>query len=396
MSEQTSLVAYGTPRRGGYLSPSEALETGKLLAQSQFFPEAKDAARAAAKILMGQEMGLPPMASMKNIYVTDNKGKPVFQVAAATQLALVRQSGRYDYKIVQRSAEKAGILFERFQVLGSGERVKLEEYLSEYTKEDAERAGNWDKATYTANPKNMLFWRAASTGVNAFCPDVLCGPFYAEGEIEGGLMGEPIQAEARVVASEPLPNKRLLDLEAGAPRLATPVAAPVCVTGAALQKAIQDSVRHTNEDLLAVDFTATKDQRISAAAADPVQSAQPSASADTPASTPEESLDRTAAAAGIKAGDGPLAPDGPATSDEETLANLIPITHARGLIKRIQALGDDEKLATTDAKDVNNYLKELLPGAGAKAAWNAVGVEIKPGVTVTRSQVLKLASYLAK
>jgi hypothetical protein len=101
---------------------------------------------------------------------------------------------------------------------------------------------------------------------------------------------------------------------------------------------------------------------------------------------------------GLAAGSHELAPDGPANDEEAILgAGLLPLTRARGLVKRICALTPEACLDTTDAKDVNAYLKEILPGDGWKVAWKAVlGGELPAkGAKVTKAQVLALAKHVA-
>lgn len=387
--ETTALAV--RPSQVAYLSPQDALKTGEILAKSNFFADARDASRAAAKILMGQELGLSPMASMKNIYVLDGKnGKVTFMVAAATQLALVRQSGKYDYKVLERSTEKASIRFDRIEYLPDGQgglkRNVLDSDVMTYTREDAVIACAGElRATYQAHPKNMLFWRCVTNGVQAYCPDVLSGPFYTEGEFgdQGLPLGdsEVATVEARVVSSETV-------------RKVAPVASkPTCVTGPELLKAVEKAERRVESVIASVQ--AEQGLLISAApAAAPVEPA-PSTVVAATSSAEEASLDRTAAALGIKAGEGPLAPDPLEGPDAMKLGALIPTARARALTLRILALAEGERLSKNDAKDVNNYLKELMQPAGARSAWKAVlGDDPKPGVEITRSQVFKLASLI--
>src|SRR5262245_8304399 len=45
------------------------IEIGRLLAQSGYFTDIKDAAQAVAKILAGREVGIGPIASLGGVYI---------------------------------------------------------------------------------------------------------------------------------------------------------------------------------------------------------------------------------------------------------------------------------------------------------------------------------------
>ena len=68
---------------------AEVQTLGALLAKSGYFQDAKDAAQACVKVLAGQELGLPPIASMMGIHVI--KGK--VELSANLIASLVRRHG---------------------------------------------------------------------------------------------------------------------------------------------------------------------------------------------------------------------------------------------------------------------------------------------------------------
>ena len=67
----------------------------KAMVASGYFEDAKDVAQAVVKIMAGQEMGLPPFASMTNIHII--KGKPV--LGANVLATLIKNDPRYDYRV---------------------------------------------------------------------------------------------------------------------------------------------------------------------------------------------------------------------------------------------------------------------------------------------------------
>lgn len=145
------------------------------LAASRMFKDIHQAEQAFAKILIGRDLGLSPTQSMQGIYVFDGN----IQIAGPTLGAFIkrRKPEGYNYRILERTHERARILF----ITPDG----TDEDVSEYSIEDAAKAGLTGKKNWKADPRSMLLWRAMSNGVKAFCPEILGGiPIYVEGEIE--------------------------------------------------------------------------------------------------------------------------------------------------------------------------------------------------------------------
>ena len=135
--------------------------------KSGMFVETKSAAQAMVKILAGQEIGIPPFASMSGIHII--QGKPT--IGAGLIASRVKGSGKYDYIVTEMNEKICSIDFiQGGKVIGN----------STFTVEDAKKAGtkNIDKF-----PKNMLFARCISNGVKWFCPDVFSGPVYVPEEM---------------------------------------------------------------------------------------------------------------------------------------------------------------------------------------------------------------------
>jgi len=145
----------------------ELMNMAKAFAESGMFADTKSAAQAIVKIQAGQEIGIPPFASMTGIHII--QGKPT--IGAGLIASRVKGSGKYDYKVIQQDETKCSIDFYQ-----SKEKIGN----STFTIEDAKKAGtkNIDKF-----PKNMLFARAISNGVKWYCPDVFSGPIYVPEEM---------------------------------------------------------------------------------------------------------------------------------------------------------------------------------------------------------------------
>lgn len=169
---------------------NEIMSIGKAFAESGMFADIKSAAQAVVKIQAGQEMGIPPFASMSGIHII--QGKPT--VGAGIMASRVKSSGKYDYKVVEQSETKCSIdFYQGREKLGN----------STFTIEDAKKAGtkNLDKF-----PKNMLFARAISNGQRWYCPDVFTTAVYTPEEMAND------SAPTVDVPHEVIPEQQDIDL----------------------------------------------------------------------------------------------------------------------------------------------------------------------------------------
>ena len=160
------------------ITVTEAMSIGKAFAESGMFPDIKSAAQAIVKIQAGQEIGIPPFASMSGIHII--QGKPT--IGAGIMASCVKGSGKYDYRVVESTETICSIdYFQGKEKIGN----------STFTIADAKKAGtkNIDKF-----PKNMLFARAMSNGVKWYTPDVFAGPIYTVEEFDMQQITEDIQA----------------------------------------------------------------------------------------------------------------------------------------------------------------------------------------------------------
>jgi len=167
------------------LALSEVMTLGQALAESKYFSDAKEASQAVVKVLAGQELGIGPIAAMSGIHIIQGKT----EVGANILASLVKSpNSRYNYIIREHTNEVCVIeFFENDESVG----------VSEFSMDDAKKAGLANKDTYKQTPRNMLFARAMSNGVKWFCPDVTNGQaVYIPGEIEN--------KEIEII--EPVPN----------------------------------------------------------------------------------------------------------------------------------------------------------------------------------------------
>lgn len=160
------------------IAPSEAMLLAEQFFKSGLFADIKSAAQAMVKIMAGNELGLPPLASISGIHII--AGKPV--IGAGLIASAVKSSGKYNYRVVENTEKHCSIdFYEGSEKIGN----------SSFSYEDAKKAGtkNLDKF-----PKNMLFARAISNGVKWFTPDVFAGPVYVPEEMQQ-VVTEDVQHE---------------------------------------------------------------------------------------------------------------------------------------------------------------------------------------------------------
>lgn len=141
-----------------------------LFAEKQ--PTAQEIAKVCVKIMAGQEMGLNPYQAMRAIDVVNGNITYRYQFVGAK----IKQSGRYDFRPIESSNQRAIIAF-----YDRGEQV----YISEFNIADAEKAGLAKKDNYQKNPSDMLYARALTKGCSKVCPELFFGPAYSSEEFGG-------------------------------------------------------------------------------------------------------------------------------------------------------------------------------------------------------------------
>lgn len=171
----------GQPQGLALTSFDEVVRVSKALAQAEGFIPRHFVGKApaiAACIMMGAEMGISPMRSLRQIYVVE--GKP----EASSELMLERMIA-------------AGVRHEWLEASETCARIRLTRdgfapYVHTFDEAKARTAGLWGKATHGKYPGVMLRHRCISEAKRAFCPDVMAG-VYVQGEVGGP---PPVVAEA--------------------------------------------------------------------------------------------------------------------------------------------------------------------------------------------------------
>ena len=162
----------------GELKLSETKEMAEHFFKSGVFQDVKDMSVALVKIQAGQELGISPIMAMKEVYLIPSKSGVKIQIGASLQAAMIKKSGKYDYRIVEHSKEICTIHFfekraDKWEKIGD----------ESFSIADARAAGlTAGKDVWTKHPKNMLFARAMSNGAKWYCPDVFGGAIYNESD----------------------------------------------------------------------------------------------------------------------------------------------------------------------------------------------------------------------
>lgn len=169
------------------INTNDIMAIGKAFYESGMFADIKSAAQAVVKVSAGAEMGIPPFASMSGIHII--QGKPT--VGAGLMAAMVKGSGKYDYKVVESTEKNCSVdFYQGKEKLGN----------SSFSADDAKKAGTKNMDKY---PKNMLFARAISNGVKFYCPDVFAGPVYTPEELGEETITEDIPHEELTTKIDP-------------------------------------------------------------------------------------------------------------------------------------------------------------------------------------------------
>lgn len=152
------------------MNVADARVTASAFYQSGMFPNLKNEAQAFVLILAGEEMGVGPMEAVTGIVLI--QGKPT--MSANLLAALVKRHPRYDYKVVDHSDTTC-----RIEFLQDGEVSGV----SEFTLDDAKKAGLAGSQTWKKYAPALLFARALTQGTRWFAPDVTSSAAYTPEEL---------------------------------------------------------------------------------------------------------------------------------------------------------------------------------------------------------------------
>lgn len=161
--------------------------------------------QAAMKLLLGQELGFTPCASLTGIHIVE--GRPM--VGANMYAAAIKRHPHYDYE-ARIAADDCAVTFYWMADKANPKSVRRElGTLSVSMAEAIERGWTVSrkgspKTNWVRHPDAMLFARAISQGVRYHAPDVFNGlAVYVDGELEPEHV-EPEVAEP--VIAEVLPE----------------------------------------------------------------------------------------------------------------------------------------------------------------------------------------------
>lgn len=203
----------------------EAFRMAQILVSSGLTPRGVDTPQKAFLIMaQGRELGLSTMQSLGNIYVVEGK----VSLSSDLMAAMVLKSPVCEYlRCVEMTPERATYLAKR---RGGAE------FRYSFSWEDAGKAGLTGRATYKANPADMLRHRALTKCVRAVFPDVVAG-LYSRDEAEDIVdvtprttVAEVVHAAAETATTPALPAAAAatkVRRRASSPAPAVQVAAPV-------------------------------------------------------------------------------------------------------------------------------------------------------------------------
>ncbi len=173
-----------------------------MLVQSGILPkDIKTPEAAAAIILTGRELGIPPMQSFRAIYIVN--GKPT--ISTEHMAAMLLQAG-IRYNIDKLDLEGCTITFTRPGM----------SYTHSFTAADAQKAGLWKGNTWSKYPKDMLYNRCFSAGARKFAPDVL-GKMYTPEEIDPDSVTIDADGQTVIVTKPDPPTQTDQEKRDGAP-----------------------------------------------------------------------------------------------------------------------------------------------------------------------------------
>jgi hypothetical protein len=170
-------------------------EKATMLVKTGFLPAAiKTPEQAMAIMLTGQELGIPPMQSLRGINVI--QGVPVIKPEMMLALCIGRIPG-FTYKFEHSDNTSATFVCSR--------PALKEPYVSTFTMADAKAAGLAGKDNWQKWAGNMLRWRAAGNALHVVAPDVLVG-VYTPDEMGAITNAEGEAVEAPITVRDTLPE----------------------------------------------------------------------------------------------------------------------------------------------------------------------------------------------
>lgn len=171
---------------------------GELQKAQGFLPKhLQNPGQIAAVVLAGQELGIPPMASIRGIKLVMGN----VTLDASLQLAVMARGG-VRFKWLEQTDKVARLWLQR---------PGFEPHEQTFTIEDAQRAGVLSNDTWKKYPAAMLRARCVSAAGKAYAPDMLSGVYLAE-----ELPSEEVEAPSRAKPRRTLDDVAGVSREQGA------------------------------------------------------------------------------------------------------------------------------------------------------------------------------------
>ena len=176
---------------------SAAHQLATSLSRTSFVPKVfqGNAADATAAIMLGDELGLSPIAALRSIYIIS--GTPALY--ARTMVALAMAHGHEVW--TEESSDR--------QVTVCGKRRGSEHVeRATWTIDRARKAGYTNNKKYDTDPQAMLYSKAAAEIARKVAPDVLSGVPYSVEDLELDPENQPTAKVSRTTA--PVKRARVL------------------------------------------------------------------------------------------------------------------------------------------------------------------------------------------
>jgi len=162
-------------------SMMQARQLSKDLYDARMFGAYGNPQAVLSTVMLGREMGLPAMASLRSIHVIEGK----HSLAAALMAAIVLKSGLAEYFELVGEPTETAVTFETHRK-GARNPVKLTHTIEmarqawNKGKTEAEREASWKASGWGRNPTDMLVARCQARLARYVYPDLLAGMYTPE------------------------------------------------------------------------------------------------------------------------------------------------------------------------------------------------------------------------
>ena len=126
--------------------------------KSGMFPGIENQFQAAAVIQLGQEIGLPPMTSLRTVFPIPSKRGTTLCIKSEALLALAIKKGVH-VEVLSKTNKGCKLKFSR-----KGQK----DHIEEYNQDNARQAGLLNKDNWLKHPMNMYLWRCVKNGLQVF------------------------------------------------------------------------------------------------------------------------------------------------------------------------------------------------------------------------------------